>query len=784
MVKRKATPKVKIPSSVLKKEAQKIAKKMIEQEQQKEKKKLLREKAKEKAQIKIERQKRNEEAWDRLVDDSMKREIWAGLWFFIALLFLALLASKDGDVTQNIYAGVKHILGIGIYLAPAFCTGIGLLLFRHKSLLFPPGRIIALLIFFASILGFANLFIPLQESLDRAHSFGGALGFAIGYFPRHFLGTFLSGVILLGIFWFSGMIGLSLRLSDIFSLTDPDLDDDAPKKQTLPKNDNKKNPQVLEKTPERTPKHFHNDLEIIDSTKKGLAKEKAQKTIDVSKKEDDDAFTQAKNQPLSGTWEPPSLDILKDDIATIKVDESQIRKKAEVIREKLEQFGINVDMKSVHVGPTVTQFTLQPSAGIKLTKITALKSDLALALAAKNLRIEAPIPGKAVVGIEIPNDDRAVVGMREILESEAWEENESPLTLAMGRDVAGKPMVVDLARMPHLLIAGKTGSGKSVAMNAFLCSLLWKNAPDKLKLILVDPKRVELSMYNKLPHLLTPVITEPEKCVSALAWAVAEMNRRYKMFEKSHCRNIAEYNEKFPDQKEPFIVIIIDELADLMMVAGKDVEAAICRIAQLARAVGMHLIVATQRPSVDVVTGLIKANLPARIAFKVSSGIDSRTILDTVGAEDLLGFGDMLYLDGNNGLITRSQGLLISNEEVERLTNSIKLQFPEMVANDEITNQSIDGMAKGGVLTAGVKDDVKDEDLDDRYKEAVAIVLETGKASASFLQRHLEVGYARAARLLDQMESKGVVGPSRGAKPREVFGQPEDIPSRSTHYEE
>jgi S-DNA-T family DNA segregation ATPase FtsK/SpoIIIE len=292
-------------------------------------------------------------------------------------------------------------------------------------------------------------------------------------------------------------------------------------------------------------------------------------------------------------------------------------------------------------------------------------------------------------------------------------------------------------------------------------------------MILVDPKRVELTLYNHLPHLLTPVIVEPEKCVSALAWAVAEMNRRYKMFSEARCRNITEYNEKFKDAEEPFIVIVIDELADLMMVAGKDVEAAICRIAQMARAEGMHLIVATQRPSVDVVTGLIKANLSSRIAFKVSSGIDSRTILDGIGAEDLLGFGDMLSLDGNTGAITRIQGIFISNEEVERVTNHIKLQFPEMIANDEITSQSIEGMAKGGVLTAGTRT-MEDEDLDDMFQEAVEIVQETGKASASFLQRRMEIGYARAARLLDQMESRKIIGQARGAKPREVFGRRED----------
>jgi S-DNA-T family DNA segregation ATPase FtsK/SpoIIIE len=523
---------------------------------------------------------------------------------------------------------------------------------------------------------------------------------------------------------------------------------------------------------------FENEVEIIDSTAKLTPVKPAKKVAPKPQAkeltlEEKDALTEAKNKSF-GQWEAPHLDLLENKVSTITVDEKKLRQKAESIREKLDQFGIEVTMKSVHVGPTVTQFTLDPAAGVKLNKITTLKSDLALALASPSVRIEAPIRGKKLVGIEIPNEKRATVGMREILESDFWEADESALKLAVGRDVAGKPVVVDLAKMPHLLIAGKTGSGKSVAMNAFLVSLLWNNSPEDLRMILIDPKRVELEPYNNLPHLLTPVITEPEKSVSALAWAVAEMNRRYKDFAAKRCRNIAEYNEKNPDSKEPYVVIVIDELADLMMVAGKDVEAAICRIAQMARAVGMHLIVATQRPSVDVVTGLIKANLPARIAFRVSSGIDSRVIIDGVGAEDLLGFGDMLYLDGNSGDLSRIQGLYVANEEVERITNHIKLQFPEMIANDEITAHSIEGMAKGGVLTAGLESgNVEDENLDDLFNDAVNVVLETGKASASFLQRRLEVGYARAARLLDQMESRGIVGPSRGAKPREIYGRQE-----------
>ncbi len=757
-MKRKKSPSVRIPASVLKKEAEKMARKMRVNEEKKEKKQIMRERAKLKATRKIERQKVQTEQWESFLSDSVKREILGGVWIVFAILLLVLFWGST-NFSIALLAFFKTIFGIGAWILPLGMVGLGIFLFTDKQTLFPPARVLSLLLFFASLLGMINMFIPHQDSLALSGSYGGAVGFAIGFFPREFLGTIPTIIILLGILWVSGVLGFGIRISEFL------------RGNHLKKIDIEKSGKVIEtKSPradkgsEKAGHRFKNELEIIDSTTNGKAKKTS---VNLEK---DDELTAAKNRELGGQWEPPHVDLLKDTTSTIVVDETDLRRKADIIREKLEQFGIEVTMKSVHVGPTVTQFTLEPAAGVKLTKITALKRDLALALAAENLRIEAPIQGKSLVGIEIPNKERSVVGMREILESEVWANEKSELKLAFGRDVAGKPVVANLARMPHLLIAGKTGSGKSVAMNAFLCSLLWQNSPDKLKMILVDPKRVELTLYNHLPHLLTPVIVEPEKCVSALAWAVAEMNRRYKMFSEARCRDITEYNAK-AEKAEPFIVIVIDELADLMMVAGKDVEAAICRIAQMARAVGMHLIIATQRPSVDVVTGLIKANMASRVAFKVSSGIDSRTILDGIGAEDLLGFGDMLNLDGNTGSIQRIQGIFISNEEVERITNHIKLQFPEMVANDEITNQSIEGMAKGGVLTAGTK--IDGEDVDKIFEDAVDIVIETGKASASFLQRRMEIGYARAARLLDQMESHGIIGPARGAKPREVYGRKE-----------
>ncbi|MCF7917387.1 DNA translocase FtsK [Candidatus Gracilibacteria bacterium] len=760
---RKKKPSVRIPSGVLKKEAERMARKILQNDKKKEKEREIKERARAHATQKVERRKERDANWGEFFNDHMRREIWGGIWIVLAV-FLTVLFLGSTTFSQEFYGLFRFLFGIGTWIIPFFFIGIGIMVLTKKDIVFHPTRILALIFFFVSILGSINLFVPHADSHALAHKYGGALGFALDFFPREFLGDAATAVILVGLLWISVVVGFGIRISRFFIKGDEEPLIHSEK-------GNCHTSSISEGKDDSFKKKFRNELEIIDSNAKG---KRIKNTIELEKEKETDEFTAAKNRPLSGQWEPPQLNLLKDGVATIVVDENDLRHKADVIREKLNQFGIEVTMKSVHVGPTVTQFTLEPAAGVKLTKITALKNDIALALAAESVRIEAPIQGKSLVGIEIPNKKRAIVGMREILESEAWAEEKSGLKLAFGRDVAGKPIIADLAKMPHLLIAGKTGSGKSVAMNAFLCSLLWQNSPDRLKLILVDPKRVELSLYNHLPHLLTPVIVEPDKCVSALAWAVAEMNRRYKTFSENKCRNITEYNEKCLDKKEPFIVIVIDELADLMMVAGKDVEAAICRIAQLARAVGMHLIVATQRPSVDVVTGLIKANLASRIAFKVSSGIDSRTILDGQGAEDLLGFGDMLSLDGNNGRITRIQGIYISNEEIERVTNSIKLQFPEMVGNDkihdEITHQSIEGMAKGGVLTAGTGDDEK---LDPMFEEAVDIIIETGKASASFLQRRLEVGYARAARLLDQMEHRGIIGPAKGAKAREIYGKKE-----------
>ena len=467
-----------------------------------------------------------------------------------------------------------------------------------------------------------------------------------------------------------------------------------------------------------------------------------------------------------GNWQLPPLDLLEH--SRTEVDSGNIETNVSIIQKTLEDFGIDVEMGEVNVGPTVTQYTLRPAQGIKLSQIAALQNDLALALAASSIRMELPIPGKALVGIEIPNRSTAIVAIKDVISTQEFAGHKSNLAFALGRDVAGKPIISDLAAMPHLLIAGATGTGKSVGINSILISFLYRNSPEELRLIVIDPKRVELNLYNGIPHLLTPVVTDYGKAVNALKWAVSEMDRRYNLLAEAKKRNILEYNTAVSTQDSgpdrlPYIVIVVDELADLMAVAQADVEAAIVRLAQMARAVGVHLVVATQRPSVDVITGLIKANITARAAFTVASQIDSRTILDSAGAEKLLGSGDMLFVTADLGKPKRVQGSYISEREVKAVVNFVANQAGEVNYSPEILERQRPGTALGGSWAA-------DEDIDDdMLEEAIAEVKTSGKASASFLQRRLRIGYARAARILDIMEEKGLVGPGSGAKPRDIY---------------
>ena len=462
------------------------------------------------------------------------------------------------------------------------------------------------------------------------------------------------------------------------------------------------------------------------------------------------------------------LDLLNN--KSTKPTSGDIGRNQHVIQKTLENFGIPCEMGEVSVGPTVTQFTLKPHDGIKLARITGLNNDLALALAAHPIRIEAPIPGKALVGIEVPNQAVAVVNLREVLESGEFRTSHAAMRIALGKDVAGKPWLADLAKMPHMLVAGATGSGKTVCLNSIIISLLYSYGPDMLRLIMVDPKRVELTAYNHIPHLMVPAITDGGKTLNALKWTIGEMDRRFTLLVRYGKRDIASYHEA-ADEKMPFLVVVIDELADLMVSnIGKEIETCIIRLAQMARAVGIHLILATQRPSVDVITGLIKANFTARIAFAVASATDSRTILDTTGAEKLVGRGDMLFTSADLSKPKRLQGTYVSDTEIKKVTDFIKSNFDAPEYQHEITDRL--GATSNGVAfnDDGGGDDPLLPDAKDQ-------ILRAGKASASFLQRRLQIGYARAARILDLLEEQGVIGPGDGAKPRDILvARPEGVP--------
>ncbi len=457
---------------------------------------------------------------------------------------------------------------------------------------------------------------------------------------------------------------------------------------------------------------------------------------------------------------PPPMELLEDPPARRKgPSEATLQALARALQEKLREFGVEGEVTAVNPGPVITVYEFKPAPGIKINRIAALADDLALGLSAESVRIVAPIPGKDVVGIEVSNPERERVYLREIIESENFRRARSPLTLALGKDQSGKPVVTDLARMPHLLIAGATGTGKSVFLHSIILSLIYKSTPEKVRFLLIDPKRIELSVYEEIPYLLHPVVLEPRMATRALRWAVAEMERRYQLLEESRARNLDSYNRE-AEEKLPYIVIIIDELADLMVVASKEVETLLTRLAQMARASGIHLLLATQRPSVDVITGLIKANFPARISFQVSSRTDSRTILDTQGAERLLGAGDMLFLPPGASKLQRIHGPYVSESEVRRVVEYLRAQGePEYLADFEALEEDSEDLL-------GAPEDEADDEL---YREAVKIAMQQGKISVSMLQRRLRIGYNRAARLVERMEEEGIVGPSDGVRPRPVL---------------
>ena len=519
---------------------------------------------------------------------------------------------------------------------------------------------------------------------------------------------------------------------------------------------------------------------IIDTAKE---KKSLLKKVDKPERVNEEQALVATRDP---NWEAPSLDLLEKNESG--ADAGDTRQNAQIIHDTLAEFNIEAAMGDINVGPKVTQYTLRPPSGVKLTRITALETNIALNLAAQSLRIEAPIPGQRAVGIEVPNRKAAEVRLRSTLSSKQWAAARDPLSFGIGKDISGQVVVGELGKMPHLLIAGQTGSGKSVMINTLLCSLLYRNSPSDMKLILVDPKQVEMAPYADIPHLLTPVINEPEKTISALKWAVNEMERRYKLLAGEKIRNIKEYNKRLQsrakkiaiadengnvqeheDGSMPYIVIVVDEMSDLMMMAKKDVETLIVRLAQKSRAVGIHLVLATQRPSVNVITGLIKANVPARIAFTVASQVDSITILDQSGAEKLLGQGDMLFYVTSMSKPKRIQGAWVTDDEVNKIADHLRMQMAPQY-NDEVVAQPVQLDGKGGVVM-----DLS-EGGDDKFKDAVRVVVERRKASTSMLQTRLGIGYQRAARIIEEMEERGIIGPQNGSKPRDVLiSSPEEL---------
>ena len=711
-----------------------------------------------------------------------------------AILLFLVLQDNAGTLGERIHEVLRFFFGRWGMLFPFFLLGSGIL---HT---FGAGKLelkrsVGLVVCLLCFLGLMHMSAPLEDIGPRQEELAGAIGFSVVLLFKLFLSdavgyTVLSATFLIGLFLafepdLHAIVGFFRSMTangdeeELPRRMRPERAERAAKMQEYEEDEDEEEVDLIEDDSDEP------ELNIVrPEFARALAKSKAEKMIKDKLKRKGDIL-EMKDTRFE-EWTFPGMDLLEDAQSSLAVNDEDLKRQAKRIEEKLGEFGIEVKVRDARPGPTVTQFTLQPAEGVKLSSIANLKDDLALALAAQSLRIEAPIPGKSLVGIEMPNLQRSTVHLREILESQPFHESESPLTFPLGRDVSGDAIVSALDEMPHLLIAGATGSGKSVCMNVFLTSLLYQNAPHELKFILIDPKRVELMPYNGIPHLLTPVITESDKALQALRWAVAEMGRRLHRFSEQGARNIAEFNEKQTDEANllPRIVIVIDELADLMMRQFKrDTETMIVRIAQMARAVGMHLIIATQRPSVDVITGLIKANIPTRMAFRVVSSVDSRTILDSIGAEDLLGKGDMLYMTATTPKPMRVQGIYISSKEIERVMNAVKIagggRVTEQIGLADEDGE--DGENEGGMPSGMIDLSADDNGGDDLFFDAVRVVQSSGKASASLLQRQLKVGYARAARLLDIMEEKGIVGPADGAKPRKVFieqmaGSPSQLP--------
>ncbi len=691
------------------------------------------------------------------LSDDAKKTIWAIVLFVLALILILSWLGLAGTVGQYAYNWLTLLVGWGFFLIPLALVFAGVALLRalHKEIYSMPFLGVAVF-----VLSFLGIFAMVSFGTEKMY--GGYIGWLIAYPFVKLLSAYAGYIILSALIIIAVIITFNISLKSLFVKIFAKKD--AKGKLEFVKNAE----QAKAEAPEESPfESFMKKIMPSPSFKvtgidsKDKSKEAKPEPEKVAKKNE---FQLLQSKMVLADYKFPPYDLLEPDSG--EPTSGDIKANANIIKRTLSHFGIEVEMAEVNIGPTVTQYTFRPAQGIKLSKITTLQNDLSLALAAHPIRIEAPIPGRSLVGIELPNKAAMKVRLKNLAELPEFATDHKMLTICLGRDVAGNPVYAGLEKMPHMLIAGATGTGKTICLNSIITSLLYRQAPNFLKLILIDPKRVEFPVYNGLPHLLTPVIVDAEKTVNALRWAVGEMERRFETLSSEESRDIISYNQKFAEGKIEehllFIVIIVDELADLMASHGREVEASVVRLAQMSRATGIHLVLATQRPSVEVITGLIKANITSRIAFQVASQIDSRTILDGAGAEKLLGNGDMLFLSGDVAKPRRVQGTFVSDREVKKVVEFLNRQSKTEYAED--ITQARPGQATiwSGAGDGGAIDD-------DLYEQAKDTVIKDGRASASLLQRRLRVGYARAARLLDTLENQGVIGPPDGAKPREVL---------------
>ena len=704
-------------------------------------------------------------------ENKIKISIISILIFVFGLISLLSLFSLSGSFGNFLDKVLSWGFGWGKWFFPILLIVLSIALYKGKKFFSKKVNYIGLSLVFIFAVSLLHFFFK-TTAIAKVKAFegigGGYLGFYLSLFFKNIFGFWGGLIIILAILAIAIILLFNITLSHLvgsksfihrfFNYFSNHSEEDNNNLSEESEEEEEDGQLEIEEEIENE----NEDEDILFTKKEIRGKDDPKNQLDSN---DSNSFKEEKKDQKMN-WKTKKIKIdLPLELLSGKINKAtsgDINNNILIIQRTLENFGISVEMGEVNVGPTVTQYTFKPSEGIKVSRITALSNDLSLALAAHPIRIEAPIPGKALVGIEVPNRTKAIVGLREILEDKDFKNRSSNLIAALGKDVSGKNIIYDIAKMPHLLVAGATNSGKSVCLNTIIISLLYQNNPDDLRFIMVDPKRVELPAYNGIPHLLTPVITEVSKTINALRWCLNEMDRRYEILNQAGKKNIQTYNQS-SKEKMPYIIFVIDELADLMVTAAKDIEGSVIRLTQMSRAVGIHLILATQRPSVDVITGLIKANTPARIAFSVASAIDSKTILDSSGAEKLLGKGDMLFSTAELSKPKRIQGAYVDDSEILSITNYIKEKYGSADYLEGIVErQKVSGI--GGV---GLDGSMGDED--ELLEEAKEIIVAAGKASTSLLQRRLRIGYSRAASILDMLEETGIVGPSNGSKPREIL---------------